>query len=180
MEIGKKIKRLRLQRGLTQEELALRCELTKGYISQLENDVSSPSIATLDDLLNILGISFTEFFSDGGNEKIVFTKSDFFESEAGGGIATWLIPNSQKNQMEPIILTVDSGCESELRAPFDGQEFGYILDGKIEIEIFGEKSRKIKAKKGDAFYIDGKKEHKLVSTGKTCARILWVATPSNF
>ena len=55
MELGIKIKSLRLQCGFTQEELADRCELTKGYISQLENDLTSPSIATLVDLLNVLG-----------------------------------------------------------------------------------------------------------------------------
>ena len=42
MEIGNKIKQLRLQCDLTQEELANRCELTKGYISQLENELTSP------------------------------------------------------------------------------------------------------------------------------------------
>ena len=51
MEIGVKIKQLRLQRGLTQEELAARTELTKGFISQLERDLTSPSIATLMDIL---------------------------------------------------------------------------------------------------------------------------------
>ena len=55
MEIGAKIKRLRLQLNLSQAELADRCELTKGYISQLENDVTSPSIATLIDILSALG-----------------------------------------------------------------------------------------------------------------------------
>ena len=49
MEIGAKIKRLRLQRGLTQEELADRCELSKGFISQVERDLTSPSIASLTD-----------------------------------------------------------------------------------------------------------------------------------
>ncbi|HAX40854.1 MAG TPA: Cro/Cl family transcriptional regulator, partial [Clostridiales bacterium] len=51
MEIGVKIKQLRQQRGLTQEELAARTELTKGFISQLERDLTSPSIATLMDIL---------------------------------------------------------------------------------------------------------------------------------
>ncbi|MBQ7769971.1 MAG: helix-turn-helix transcriptional regulator, partial [Clostridia bacterium] len=49
MNLGKKIKQMRNQKGLTQEELADRCELTKGYISQLENNLNSPSIATLTD-----------------------------------------------------------------------------------------------------------------------------------
>ena len=47
MEIGEKIKELRIERGLTQEELADRAELSKGFISQVERDLTSPSIATL-------------------------------------------------------------------------------------------------------------------------------------
>lgn len=50
-QIGEKIKRLRLQRGLTQEELADRCELSKGFISLVERNLTSPSIATLEDIL---------------------------------------------------------------------------------------------------------------------------------
>ncbi|MBQ1821335.1 MAG: helix-turn-helix transcriptional regulator, partial [Clostridia bacterium] len=50
-EIGRKLRRLRVKLGLTQEELAARTELTKGFISQLENDITSPSIATLIDIL---------------------------------------------------------------------------------------------------------------------------------
>src|SRR5690554_7764950 len=119
MDIGAKIKELRLQRGLTQEELAARCELTKGYISQLENDIASPSIATLMDILNILGITLHDFFTEDKEEKIVFTKKDFFESENGGGKNIWLIPNSQKNQMEPILLILKVKGESEIRLPFE-------------------------------------------------------------
>ena len=50
MKIGAKVKELRVQKGLTQEELADRTELSKGFISQLERDLTSPSIATLMDL----------------------------------------------------------------------------------------------------------------------------------
>ena len=63
MEIGNKIKQLRLQCDLTQEELANRCELTKGYISQLENELTSPSIATLMDILSALGTNLKDFFA---------------------------------------------------------------------------------------------------------------------
>ena len=48
MKIGAKVKELRVQKGLTQEELADRTELSKGFISQLERDLTSPSIATPD------------------------------------------------------------------------------------------------------------------------------------
>ena len=98
MDIGGKIKSIRLRRGLTQEELALRTELTKGYISQLENDVASPSIATLIDILNVLGVTLQAFFAEDKDEQYVFGKKDYFVSPHGSGEATWLIPNSQKTR----------------------------------------------------------------------------------
>ena len=62
MNIGNKIKELRIERNLTQEELANRAELSKGFISQLERNLTSPSIATLIDILQCLGTNLTEFF----------------------------------------------------------------------------------------------------------------------
>ena len=81
MEIGEKIKNLRILCDLTQEELADRTELTKGYISQLENGLTSPSIATLIDILSALGTNLKEFFSDEDDEKIVFSEDDYFEKD---------------------------------------------------------------------------------------------------
>lgn len=177
MDIGAKIKSIRLQRGLTQGELAARCELTKGYISQLENDLSSPSIATLIDILNILGVTPQAFFTENKGEQIVFAKNDFFESANGDCTNTWLIPNSQKNDMEPIVLVMPIGASSEVREPFEGQEFGYVLQGKIKIVVDGKAH---KAKNGEAFYIDGAREHHIENIGDCVARIIWVTTPSNF
>lgn len=177
MDIGSKIRTIRLKRGLTQEELASRCELTKGYISQLENDIASPSIATLVDILNILGVTLQSFFTEEKDEKLVFGKADYFESENGGGQNIWLIPNSQKNQMEPIILVLPAETASELRPPLEGEEFGYVLEGKIELEV-GE--NRYTVKKGEAFYLDSGKEHRILNTGSKTARIIWVTTPSNF
>ena len=78
MEIGKKIKDLRIAKGLTQEELADRSELSKGFISQLERDLTSPSIATLTDILQVLGSSLNEFFYEAPEEQIVFRAEDYF------------------------------------------------------------------------------------------------------
>ena len=79
MEIGSKIKALRIVNGLTQEELADRAELSKGFISQLERDLTSPSIATLSDILQCLGVSVSEFFAEDSDEQIVFADEDYFE-----------------------------------------------------------------------------------------------------
>ena len=177
IEIGRKIKQYRLQLDLTQEELAQRTELTKGYISQLENDLCSPSIATLQDILNILGVSLQEFFTEPKEEKVVYTSNDYFTSKNGDGNNTWLIPNSQIKEMEPIILTLPAGGSAEERYPFEGEEFGYVLTGKLE--IITEKV-KFKLNAGDSFSIDGKKQHTLTNSTKEECKVLWVTTPSNF
>ena len=62
MDIGLKLKELRVLKGLTQEELADRSELSKGFISQVERNLTSPSIATLTDILQCLGTTLGEFF----------------------------------------------------------------------------------------------------------------------
>ena len=59
MDIGHKIKQLRIQKGLTLEELASRSELTKGFLSQTERNLTSPSIATLNDIVEALGTSLS-------------------------------------------------------------------------------------------------------------------------
>ncbi len=75
MSIGGKLKELRILKGLTQEELADRAELSKGFISQVERDLTSPSIATLMDILQCLGTTIGEFFNEAPEEQIVFEKT---------------------------------------------------------------------------------------------------------
>ena len=79
MDIGEKLRQLRLQRNLTQEEMADHCELSKGFISQVERNLASPSIATLTDMLECLGSDLKEFFSDRSDEKIVFSRDDMLK-----------------------------------------------------------------------------------------------------
>ena len=148
VEIGKKIKQHRLQLDLTQEELAQRTELTKGYISQLENDLCSPSIATLEDILHVLGVSLQEFFSEPKHEQVVFTPQDFFLSKNGDGTNTWLIPNSQVKQMEPIILTLPQGGQCEDEAALRGRGSGLRAarqsgDSHPARKVYGKRRRRI-------------------------------------
>lgn len=177
MELGVKIKQMRNQLGLTQEELANRCELTKGYISQLENDLNSPSIATLTDILSALGSNLSEFFREETEEKVVFTKEEFFEKDSDGVKWNWLIPNAQKNMMEPVLIELTEGVSTAGDIPHDGEEFGYVLEGKIAI-ILGNKH--YPCKKGEAFYYPANKPHCIVNKGKNKAKFLWVSTPPNF
>jgi len=177
MSIGAKIKQLRTLCGLTQEELADRCELTKGYISQIENDLTSPSISTLTDILAALGTNLKGFFSDDDEEKIVFTKDDYFTKVNEDHQITWLVPNSQKNEMEPILFELKGECETVIDMPHEGQEFGYVIEGQIQI-IIGNK--KYLCQKGETFYFTTNKNHYLKNLSNQPAKIIWVTSPPNF
>ena len=74
LQIGEKLKRLRKANNLTQEELANRAYLTKGFISQLERDLTSPSIITLKGILDVLGEELADFFRDVKHESVLFDK----------------------------------------------------------------------------------------------------------
>lgn len=177
MNLGEKLKLYRQRCGLTQEELGDRCELTKGYISQLENEITSPSIATLSDILEALGTSLGEFFSEEKEDKIVFGRDDYFVKEEDDQSITWLVPNSQKNEMEPIIVTLEPKAETTMDMPHEGEEFGLVLDGAITLH-YGKTV--VKVKKGETFYIISNKPHYLENRGSTRAKVVWVASPPNF
>ena len=177
MDIGNKLKELRVLKGLTQEELADRSELSKGFISQLERNLTSPSITTLMDILQCLGTSIGEFFNEAPDEQIVFGKQDYFvkvDTEYKNEIK-WIIPNAQKNTMEPIYLTLEAGGSTCPDTPHEGEEFGYVLQGTVSIHLG---SKTYKAKKGESFYYTADKTHFLSS--KSGAVLIWVSSPPSF
>ena len=176
-KIGTKIKDLRIQKGLTQEELADRCELSKGFISQLERDLTSPSIATLLDILTCLGTDLKDFFNDSEDNQIAFKEADYFEKidEELHNKIEWIIPNAQKNMMEPIRLSLSPGGSTYPDNPHEGEEFGYVLLGSITLVL---RKRRIKVKKGESFYYTADKTHFLSS--KNGATLIWVSSPPSF
>ena len=177
MDIGNRLKDLRVLKGLTQEELADRAELSKGFISQVERNLTSPSIATLMDILQCLGLTIGEFFNEEPEEQIVFGHQDYFEkvdNELNNTIK-WIIPNAQKHIMEPILLTLQAAGSTYPDNPHEGEEFGYVLSGSISIHLG---NRIYRAKKGESFYFIPDKKHFLNT--KSGAVVLWVSSPPSF
>ena len=180
MDIGAKLKGLRQRRGLTQEELADRCELSKGFISQVERNLASPSIATLTDLLECLGVTLREFFSDDGHEKTVYTRTDMFvkeDADALRGRITWLVPTAQKNSMEPILVELGPGGRTEEIMPHEGEEFGYVLSGTVTL-LAGSARQKVRA--GESFCLHPRSAHAIQNDSKYAARFIWVSDPPLF
>lgn len=177
MDIGHKIKRYRTLNKLTLEELASRCELSKGFLSQLERNLTSPSIQTLSDITEALGMDLAQFFSEEKNNKMVFTQDDFFIDEKEGIKIEWVVPNAQKNDMEPILLELSPHQQSQEISPHSGEEFGYVLSGKLTLVNGG---KKLSVRKGQTFYIKGSQLHYLKNDTNSSAKVLWICTPPIF
>ena len=130
-QVGTKLRDLRKQNGLTQQELADRAELTKGFISQMEQGQVTPSLVTLLDLIECLGTTPSDFFKPVGAEKVVFGDRDYFEKiDDAGNRTVWVVPSAQSNQMEPVLVTIQPHASLPTDDPHNGEEFGYVLSGR--------------------------------------------------
>ena len=160
------------------KDLRLACELTKGYISQLENDLTSPSIATLIDILAALGTDIKEFFSDTEEvEKYSFNKNEFIEKVTDEYVLNWLVPNAQKNTMEPVHMILKPNCSTDEDFPHEGEEFGYVIKGEIVL-LIGKKRTKVK--RGESFYYAANKVHQIINKTNKEAEFIWVSSPPSF
>lgn len=177
MKIGYKIREKRIQLGLTQEELANRCELTKGYISQLENDKTDPSIQTLKLILDVLGMSLGEFFKEDKYDKVVYNEEEQLDKVYDSYIQSWLVPNAQNLEMEPIWQVINPYGKTELINPFEGEVFGCIIEGNIILHLGSEE---FACKAGETFYFKANKEHFLENSDNNIAKVLLVASPPHF
>ena len=177
-KIGSRIRNLRYKNGLTQQELADRTELTKGYISQLEHGIVAPSVITLLDLIECLGTTPSEFFREAQMEQVVFSEEGFFEKEdEGGNSIQWIVPTAQKNRMEPLLVRLNPHQKLDEDVPHEGEEFGFVISGRIRLHL-GEETYHVKA--GESFYYTADKIHFIENTTAHPARFIWVSTPPSF
>lgn len=178
MDIGQRIHELRISRGLTLEELADRCELTKGFLSQLENNVNAPSIQTLEDITEVLGVTMSDFFKEDSIPKVTFNANDYFVDEKDEYTRTWLVPNAQKNEMEPILLKLAPQSSSMIVESHSGEEFGFVLQGSPTL-VFADKQTCV-LRKRHTFYLTGRKAHWIENRTDKVVELIWVCTPPIF
>lgn len=176
-DIGKRIKDRRNRNGLTQQELADRTELTKGFISQLERGQVSASVVTLMDLIECLGTTPAEFFKD-EEEQVVFTEQEYFEKlDEQGNSKQWIVPMAQRFQMEPLLVLIQPHSSLEEDKPHIGEEFGYVISGRLNLWL-GDKVYHIKS--GESFYYQASQKHRIENSGSRPAKFLWISTPPEF
>jgi transcriptional regulator with XRE-family HTH domain len=175
LEIGEKIKALRLASELTQSELAARARLTKGFISQVERDQTSISLDSLSDIMEALGVSISEFFGNLGQSRVVFSpKERVIVQDREIQKFEILIPGSTNNLMDPIMVGMAPGESLPTDGPHAGEEFGYVLSGALTL-IIGKKVFKLSPR--HCFYFEADQSHQFVNRGKVSANFLWITSP---
>lgn len=178
MKIGERIKNLRQMSNLTQEELAARANLTKGFISQVERDLTSISLDSLVQILEAVDENISDFFREAPQEKMVYREKDRvpIEKERIQRFEL-LVPGSTNRRLEPVLLTLKQGQATPKEKPHEGEEFGFVLQGRVSLR-FGREITKLK--KGECFYFWPEKEHWLENTSSRNAVILWITSPPYF
>jgi transcriptional regulator with XRE-family HTH domain len=168
---------MRQAKGLTQEELASRADLTKGFISQVERNLTSLSVESLLAILDALDEKPSTFFDAAFEQKLVFKVKDRVELEKED-VASFqiLVPAAQNRLMDPALVALKPGEKME-EGPHEGEEFGFVLSGGIELSLGG---KTYKLRRGECFYFRASKRHRIGNRRKTRALVLWVSSPPNF
>lgn len=177
INIGQKIKTLRLGSDLTQEELANRAKLTKGFISQVENGKFQISISleSLSDILDALGISLAEFFLESEKTQVVFKPSDRIPfDDTGANKFELLVPGSTNNEMDPILVELNPNQKLEKKEPHPGEQFGYTLKGTVTLII---NKNIYEIHKNNCFYFKSDQPYQILNKSNKATTFLWITTP---
>lgn len=124
-----------------------------------------------------MGTDCGEFFANRTRPQVVFSAEDYFlkEDSARKSRIEWIVPNAQRNEMEPIRLTLKKGGSTIPDNPHEGEEFGYVISGSVEVHIGKEKYA---VGEGESFYLYPDEEHYISSPAG--AELIWVSTPPSF
>lgn len=174
MELGNKIRKLRLSLGLTQEDVAARADLARSFISQVETGKTSPTLENLERIIKAVGSDLKSFFSDFKSQKVLYKRDErvpvYDEPE---GITSQMLMNEvEDKKIDAFIVSLEPGSETEVEDFHEGDEFGFVFEGELTLSL-DEKSYELN--EGDCFYYQADKIHQLKnhSKGKK-AKILWI------
>jgi len=165
--LGKRLKQIRVRKGLTQEALSTRSGLTKSYVSLLEAGKKIPAISTLSDIAAALGTTLGELFEsmEEPTDVAVVKKDDRFQVAKNGPpfgyIYESLSLQKRDRIMAPFVVTVlpkDQSNDKEIEFQHAGEEFDFVLEGKIKYII---DDREYILETGDSIYFNSAIKHRV-------------------
>ncbi len=179
MEIGSIIRKLRRKQGISIEQLAEKTGLSTGLISQLERDITGPSVASLWKISKALNVSINYFFEEYEDNNPIVRKSERKKIQLPNSNITYelLCPNLQKS-IEMLLVKIEPGeCSTEDLISHEGEECGYVFQGTLKVK-WGDKEYILD--EGDSIYFDSTVPHRYVNSGDVTSVSIWSMVPPSF
>jgi transcriptional regulator with XRE-family HTH domain len=160
--IGRQIRRLRLERRMTQDVLARAAGLTKGYLSKIENSPTSPPVSTLIEIASALGVGIESLFSQDGSPAAyaVLRRADRQEVARKGSSFGYSyqplglrFPN---RHMDPYVMSVPAGAGRSAEFSHSGEELLFLLKGRVNFRLG---RREVLLEEGDCIYFNASIPH---------------------
>ena len=178
--IGLKIKELRTTQGLTLQQVADGAGCSAAYVSQIENDKASPSIATLKRIAKVLNARIVDFFVDEIREdEVVLTPDQWLGVSLEGWHAEikQMVQTVSHKHMQPFYTVIQPGGGSRESYSHAGEEFGLVLEGEMTLKV-GADTYLVKAP--SSFYYSSLLPHSWVNKGDKPCRVVWVVSPPSW
>lgn len=182
MDFGKTVKELRLQHKMTLRDLAKISGCSISFLSQLERDMISPTVASLRKIADALGVTITSFFDDddSGKDTVVVRRDQRVKLGSKASKVTYesLKPRGANSVLEPLYQILEKGAYSgdDFNVHL-GEEFVYVVKGQIEITLEG---KKMILNEGDTALYNSNIPHRWKNSFDGETILLWVNTPPTF
>lgn len=180
--VGLKMRHMRLLKGLTLKKLAGLAHCSESMLSRVENGSANPSIKTMHRVALALNMPVSGLFQgpDDEDDNVVLRQGERPTVQAGQGRGhrlEALIPSHNGNLLSGYINDIEPGGGSEGIITHEGEEFGYVLDGELDLIV---DKKKYQLRPGDSFHFRSERPHSYVNSRKKVARVLWLNTPPTF
>lgn len=184
VRVGPKMRHTRLLKGLTLKQLADAAGCSESLLSKIENGRANPSLKMIHRVASALGMPVAGLFQpDGDPESVVLREGarpviGTDQVRTGHGVQLEaIIPSASGHLLSGYINHIEPGGGSEGELHHDGEEFGYVLEGEIELKVGG---RRYTVGVGDCFHFRSELPHSYRNAGQKTARVLWLNTPPTF
>ena len=176
-QIGARLREARRREGISLTELAARTGLTKGFLSQVERDLTSPSVGSLVRLCDALNIAAGDLL-DGTQGPLVRAADRAPVRFGGEGVTEFRLTPAGESRLLVLQSEIAPGGGSgdePYGLPSDA-EFVHVLDGLLDIDVAGVGYR---LAAGDSLMLDAAAEHRWSNPSRVFpARVLWVLAPA--
>ncbi|MBU2864590.1 cupin domain-containing protein [Reinekea forsetii] len=182
-DIGKRLKTVRKQVGISQRELAKRAGVTNSTISMIEKNSVSPSISSLKKVLSGIPMSLLEFFNteefESAETPVVYRKEDIREAAGDGEGIKWGLVGKffPDRKITFLVEHYESGADTGDEAySHEGEEVGYVVSGQIELSV---DDQKYTLGPGEAFYFESKRPHRFRNPFEEPCQLVSATTGTN-